>query len=331
MNLSRRAERPGPRLLAGMAGQGKPGARALHRPDSPSVDHGRTEASLFRSSAKDIRSEIVYVGTDYENRGRHLSLPTQTDLARALDRQELTLVYQPQMTADGQTMASVEALVRWDRPGYGQLGPADFVQMAERTGLIDKLGAYVLERACRDGQAWGTLPVAVNISPTHFASPTFVEELARVVEMTWFKPTRLEIEIVESAAFDDPERAKATIERLKAMGVRVSMDDFGTGFSSLSLLQRLPFDKVKIDKSFVDGIPATRSVAILHAVIALVRALGMKVTAEGVETVEQQRFLKAAGCHYLQGFLFSRPVSPAIITQMLAKQRPVPGGPTARA
>ena len=118
--------------------------------------------------------------------------------------------------------------------------------------------------------------------------------------------------------------AKAQIERLHKLGAHVSMDDFGTGYSSLSLLQRLPFDKVKIDKSFVDGIPATRSVAILHAMIALVRALGMKVTAEGVETIEQQRFLKAAGCHFLQGYLFSRPVEASEIVAMLARQKPVP-------
>ena len=250
--------------------------------------------------------------------------PTKSDLARAIDRNELTLVYQPQMTADGASVASVEALVRWNHPQLGRIGPAAFIDGAERTGLIDSLGLYVLEHACRDAQAWPHLRVAVNISPTHFNKPGFVDDVAAVLETTWFPPERLEIEIVESAAFDDPERARSQIDRLHALGAHVSMDDFGTGFSSLSLLQRLPFDKVKIDKSFVDGIPATRSVAILHAMIALVRALGMKVTAEGVETEEQRRFLKAAGCHYLQGFLFSRPVEVAQITDLLAKTRPAP-------
>ncbi|MFO1114209.1 MAG: EAL domain-containing protein [Beijerinckiaceae bacterium] len=242
---------------------------------------------------------------------------SRADLAGALDRRELTLVYQPQMTADGKTMASVEALVRWDHPTLGRVPPGEFVSLVERSGLIDQLGLYVLEHACRDAQGWGSLRVAVNISPTHFAKPSFVQDVARVLDAVWFPADRLEIEIVESAAFDNPEFAKAQIEQLHKLGAHVSMDDFGTGYSSLSLLQRLPFDKVKIDKSFVDGIPATRSVAILHAMIALVRALGMKVTAEGIETTEQQRFLKAAGCHYLQGYLFSRPVEAAEIAAML--------------
>ncbi len=249
---------------------------------------------------------------------------SKADLARALDRRELTLVYQPQMTADGQTMASVEALVRWDHPEFGRIAPGEFVALVESSGLIDHLGLYVLEHACRDAQGWAPMRVAVNISPTHFAKPNFVEDVARVLDAVWFPPDRLEIEIVESAAFDNPDLAKAQIERLHKLGAHVSMDDFGTGFSSLSLLQRLPFDKVKIDKSFVDGIPATRSVAILHAMIALVRALGMKVTAEGIETTEQQRFLKAAGCHFLQGYLFSRPVEASEIGAMLARAKPAP-------
>ena len=249
---------------------------------------------------------------------------SKIDLARAMDREELVVVYQPQMTADGLSMASVEALVRWNHPQYGRIGPDDFIPVAERAGLIDLLGLYVLERACRDAQAWPVIPVAVNISPTHFAKPGFVDDVAAVLATTWFPAARLEIEIVESAAFGDPEGAKNQINRLHALGAHVSMDDFGTGYSSLSLLQRLPFDKVKIDKSFVDGIPASRSVAILHAIIALVRALGMKVTAEGVETVEQQRFLKAAGCHYLQGYLYARPLSADAIPEFLARYRPAP-------
>lgn len=249
---------------------------------------------------------------------------TKLDLTRAIDRRELAVVYQPQMTADGQSVASVEALVRWDRPEVGRVGPGDFVALAERTGLIDALGLYVLERACSDARAWPHIAVAVNISPTHFAKDTFVEDLEKTLAATWFPADRLEIEIVESAAFDNPALARSQIDKLHKLGARVSMDDFGTGYSSLSLLQSLPFDKVKIDKSFVDGIPATRSVAILHAIIALVRALGMKVTAEGIETVEQQRFLKAAGCHFLQGYLFSRPVAAQQITELLAKTRPAP-------
>jgi diguanylate cyclase len=248
---------------------------------------------------------------------------SKSELARALDRQEMKVLFQPQMTADGKSVACAEALVRWDHPEKGKIGPVDFVAEAERCGLIDTLGLYVLEHACHAARAW-RIPIAVNISPTHFARASFVADVERVLAMLWFPPSRLEIEIVESAAFDDPARARSQIDALHKLGARVSMDDFGTGYSSLSLLQNLSFDKVKIDKSFVAAIPATRSVAILHAMIALVRALGMKVTAEGVETVEQQRFLKAAGCHYLQGYLFSRPVPAAEITALLDRTPPAP-------
>lgn len=247
---------------------------------------------------------------------------TTSELVRAMDRRELAVVYQPQMNADGRTMASVEALVRWDHPQRGRVSPGEFVALAERSGLIDRLGLYVLEEACKDARDWPQISVAVNISPTHFAKDNFVDDLAKVLDATWYPANRLEIEIVESAAFDNPALARAQIDKLHALGARVSMDDFGTGYSSLSLLQSLPFDKVKIDKSFVEGIPATRSVAILHAMIALVRALGMKVTAEGVETAEQQRFLKAAGCHYLQGFLFARPLEAPQVAEMIAQTMP---------
>lgn len=241
-------------------------------------------------------------------------------LAQAMAKRELCLLYQPQMSADGKTLAGVEALVRWRHPQYGLLGPAVFVDLAQREGLIDALGLYVLEEACRDAIAWPGLSVAVNISPTHFVKPHFVDDVARVLAATGLEASRLELEIVESAAFDQEEMARAQMDRLHALGIRIAMDDFGTGYSSLSVLQKLPFDKVKIDKSFIDGIPKTRSVAIVQATIVLVRAIGMKVTAEGVETVEQHRFLKTAGCHYMQGYLFSRPVEAAAISALLEAQ-----------
>ena len=249
---------------------------------------------------------------------------TRPDLMRALDQRELSVVFQPQLTGDGRSVASVEALLRWQKPD-GRIESAEpFIDMAERAGMIDLVGLYVLEQACTAARVWPHITLAVNISPNHFGKPGFVEDVARVLDATWFPAERLEIEIVESAAFANPEFARQQIDRLHALGARVAMDDFGTGYSSLSLLQRLPFDKVKIDKSFVDGIPNTRSVAILHAMIALVRALGMKVTAEGVETVEQQRFLKAAGCHYLQGFLYARPLSAKDMPAFLERFSPAP-------
>lgn len=253
------------------------------------------------------------------------ALPAISELAlrQALRLGELRVVYQPQMTADGARMTGVEALVRWVHPHLGIIGPGQFIDLAQSTGLIDALGLYVLEQACRDGIAWPDVTIAVNISPTHFIRSTFIDDVARILAATRFEGQRLDIEIVESAAFDNPELAKLQMDRLHALGVRVSMDDFGTGYSSLSLLQKLPFDKIKIDKSFIAEIPQARSVAILQAAIALVRALGMKIVAEGVETEAQQRFLKTSGCHYLQGYLFSRPVSAEDITALLQRQSPV--------
>lgn len=226
-------------------------------------------------------------------------------------------------------MIGVEALVRWLHPEFGLIGPHHFIDLAESAGLMDALGLYVMEQACRDGSVWPDVTVAVNISPTHFGGSTFIDDVARILASTGFDGRRLEIEIVESAAFGNPDAARMQMDRLHALGVRASMDDFGTGYSSLSLLQKLSFDKIKIDKSFIDEIPKARSVAILQAMIALVRAIGMKVVAEGVETEAQHRFLKAAGCHYLQGYLFSRPVSAEEITAMLEKQSPFT--PSARA
>lgn len=256
---------------------------------------------------------------------------TAADLARAMEKRELTVVYQPKMTGDGARMVGVEALVRWRHPELGVIGPIDFVDLAQREGLIDDLGCYVLEKACRDGKAWPELTVAVNISPTHFVTPSFIDDIVRTLAATGFEGARLEIEIVESAGFDNPGLAKAQMDRLHELGVSVAMDDFGTGYSSLSMLQSLPFDTIKIDKSFIGGIPKTRSVAILQAIIVLVRAIGMKVVAEGVETEEQHRFLKASGCHYLQGYLFSRPVAPAEITALLERQQPTAPPQTASA
>lgn len=245
---------------------------------------------------------------------------TAADLEQGMRQRELRVLYQPQMTGDGARMVGVEALVRWQHPVYGFIGPGHFVDLAQRSGLIDALGLYVLEQACRDGNAWPELTVAVNISPTHFIGPSFVRDLERIVAATGFDARRLDIEIVESAELENRELAKMQMDRLHAMSARISMDDFGTGYSSLSLLQKLPFDKIKLDKSLIDELPASRSVAILQATIALVRAIGMKIVAEGVETETQRLLLKASGCHFLQGYLFSRPVPAAEISTLLQKQ-----------
>ncbi|MBX9741453.1 MAG: EAL domain-containing protein [Beijerinckiaceae bacterium] len=233
------------------------------------------------------------------------------DLAAAIRNNDLFLLYQPQVTADGRNLVAAEALVRWRDPERGIVPPDQFVQLAERNGLIDQLGSWVLEHACREAASWTGVTVAVNVSPLQFRRPDFVAFVTHTVREAGLDFRRLEIEITESAYFDDPDRAEEALRELRALGIRIALDDFGTGYSSLSYMRRLPLDKIKIDKSFITEIGHVDGAAIVQAVVALARALGLKVTAEGVETVEQQRFLRACGCHFLQGYLFSKPV-PAI-------------------
>jgi len=239
------------------------------------------------------------------------------DLAYAIERGELTLVYQPQVTADGTTLASVEALARWVHPVRGPISPALFIPHAEAHGLIGPIGLWTLRQACRDALAWNNLSVAVNVSPLQLRDPDFVDAVLAIVAETGFPTTRLELEITEGAVFDDPVTAEAAMRRLRARKIRLALDDFGTGYTSLAYLRRMPWDKVKIDKSFIDDVGFVTSAAIVHAVVALGRAIGLKVTAEGVETREQQRFLRVAGCHYLQGFYFSKPVPASAVTRMV--------------
>ncbi len=231
---------------------------------------------------------------------------------------EFHLVYQPQMTADGARMASVEALVRWRHPTRGALGPGDFTSVAESTGAIIELGDFILRRACRDALAWPSISVAVNVSAVQLRDPGFPARVEAIVRDAGLPFTRLELEIVETVFIADFDVAVAAIEHFRALGVKVALDDFGTGYSSLTYLCKLPLDKLKIDKSFVDGVGTVQSAAIVQAVVAMARALGLKITAEGVETKEQQIFLRACGCHFLQGYLFSRPAPAGDIARMIA-------------
>ncbi len=244
-------------------------------------------------------------------------------IINGIEAGEFHLVYQPQMFADGSRMAAVEALVRWNHPTRGPLGPADFTDVAERSGAIVELGAFVLKQACLDALNWPGIGVAVNISAIQLHDPHFAEVVEATIRDTGLPFNRIELEIVESALIENFNVAIASIDHLRALGVKIALDDFGTGFSSLTYLRKLPLDKLKIDKSFVDGAGMIQSAAIIQAVVALARALGMKVTAEGVETEEQQRFLRACGCHYLQGYLFSKPVCARAITEKLSTPRRV--------
>jgi len=240
------------------------------------------------------------------------------DLLQAIQNDGLNAAYQPIVNGAGDTVVGVEALARWTHPTIGEIPPSQFIPIAEHSGLIIELGEWMLRRACLEGRNWPGLTVAVNVSPLQFRRSDFVEVVERELAETGFDPARLELELTESVLIGNIDSAEASMLRLKKLGVRIALDDFGTGYSSLLYLRRFPFDKLKIDRSFVLSIEkAADAAAIVHAVVSLGRGLGMQVTAEGVETAYQQLFLRAAGVHSMQGFRFGRPVSAAAISARL--------------
>jgi diguanylate cyclase (GGDEF)-like protein len=243
----------------------------------------------------------------------------EQDLRETIENDGLKVFYQPIFNASGDKVVGVEALARWPHPARGLIPPAEFIPIAEHSGLIIELGAKVLRRACLDGMAWPGITVSVNVSPLQFRRLDFVSMVERILAETGFDPKRLELELTETTLLGNVESAEAAMRRLKALGVQLALDDFGTGYSSLLYLRRFPFDKLKIDRSFVLSIEkAADAAAIVHAVVSLGRGLGMKVTAEGVETAEQHLFLRAAGVHYMQGFRFGKPTEPAEIARRIA-------------
>jgi EAL domain-containing protein (putative c-di-GMP-specific phosphodiesterase class I) len=245
----------------------------------------------------------------------------ERDLCDAIRDNGLHVVYQPIVDPTGETMLGVEALCRWRHPSRGDISPATFIAVAEDAGLIDLLGEWVLRRACREALDWPALRVAVNVSSLQFCKPDFVALVQEILSETGLAPTRLELELTESLFVQDVDDAREKMRKLKALGIRLALDDFGTGYSSLSYLLSLPFDKLKIDRSFILKLETgARGAAIVHSIVGLGRALGMHVTAEGVETAEQHQFLRIAGVHSFQGYLFSRPVEAREITERLAAQ-----------
>ena len=243
----------------------------------------------------------------------------ENDLRATIEKGELRVAYQPIVNNSGETVVGVEALCRWTHPERGEIPPSEFIPIAEHSGLIISLGEWVLRQACLDAKAWPDISISVNVSPLQFRRADFVDVVERILHETDFDATRLELEVTESTLLGNVDTAELAMFRLKALGVRLALDDFGTGYSSLLYLRRFPFDKLKIDRSFVHSIErAADAAAIVHAVVSLGRGLGMKVTAEGVETAEQQLFLRAAGVHMMQGYRFGRPCTAAEINMRLS-------------
>nr|WP_314539346.1 EAL domain-containing protein [uncultured Massilia sp.] len=235
----------------------------------------------------------------------------ETDLRRALHLGQIEMVYQPIIRKDGLSIAGYEALMRWNHPVHGQIAPVNFIPLAEETGLIHDLGTRALNLACQEAITWSNgESVAVNLSPVQFKSPDLVATVALALADSGLDPARLELEITESVLLDDSDGNIRTLRALKDLGVAISLDDFGTGYSSLSYLRSFPFDKIKIDKSFVQDIGESReALAIIRAITGLSNSLLIDTTAEGVETHEQFLRLQAEGCSHFQGYLFGRPQS----------------------
>ena len=233
----------------------------------------------------------------------------ETDLREALQSDQLELYYQPIVCLTDRSIVGFEALARWNHPINGLIPPDKFISVAEDCGLIGMLGEWALRQACTQARDWPDhVRVAVNLSPLQFASPHLPQLVETILSETGLDAARLELEITEGLLMRNTERTLGTLHRLKKLGVRIAMDDFGTGYSSLSYLQSFPFDKIKVDRTFVMGVSTTpHSATVVRSVIDIADALGMTTTAEGVETEDQRTALMKLGCDEAQGYLFGRP------------------------
>ena len=281
----------------------------------------KADLALYRAKA-DGRGTYRFFETGMDARAQARRL-LELDLRAALKRSEFEVHYQPIRDVVADRVVAFEALVRWNHPLRGMISPISFIPLAEETGLIVQLGDWVLRQACTDAAGWPQdVDVAVNLSPLQFRNPNLVSAVKAALGRSGLAANRLELEITESVLLQNSETTLAVLHELRALGVRISLDDFGTGYSSLSYLRSFPFDKIKIDRSFVTEL-ATRedSMAIVRAVTGLGKSLGIVTTAEGVETDAQFELLRREGCTQVQGYLFSRPRPAAEVEAMLSKAR----------
>jgi diguanylate cyclase (GGDEF)-like protein/PAS domain S-box-containing protein len=279
------------------------------------------DAALYRAKTE-ARGSIRFFEPEMDERLRERRA-MQHDLRAAVANEELELHYQPLASLQGE-IVGFEGLARWRHRNGQQIPPATFIPLAEESGLIISLGEWILRRACREAASWPKpLQIAINLSPVQFQHGDLAQLVHTVLLETGLKPARLELEITEGVLIGDFSRALSILHRLKALGVRIAMDDFGTGYSSLSYLQSFPFDKIKIDRSFISNLEQNRhSEAIIRAVIALGHGLDLPVTAEGVETKEQLAFLKREACQEIQGYFIGRPAPIETYADLVGRAAP---------
>ena len=288
----------------------------------------RDAESLLRAANAAMHVAKRTPGTSYRlaekafERGSSNALEQEQSLRVAIENEEIYLAYQPKVNAFTGRLTSFEALARWSRPDVGEISPVDFIAAAERTGLINALGTALLRRACRQIAVWSQefgscVPVAVNVSPLQLLDPRFPLLVAKVLEESGVAPALLTLEITESSAVQNLAQTVTQVDQLRAMGVQVAMDDFGTGFSSLNMLRSLHLHTVKIDRGLIDPLPSPDAIAVVRAICQLADALHLHVVAEGVETAAQADAARLAGCGELQGFLYAKPLRPEHAAQWM--------------
>ena len=278
-------------------------------------------ADLALNDAKQNGRGIIRVFDESMDESIRFRRRIEGGLSQAIERGELSLVYQPIIARDELEVVGFEALVRWNTEEFGPVSPALFIPIAEESNLIHELGDWILEQSLTVLKDWPGQYVSVNFSPRQFRRHNFVGHVLECVQRAGVEPNRVQIEITETAIFDDADRAADTLYKLRQMGFRIALDDFGTGYSSLYNIRKFALDSLKIDRSFIDGMGREReSAAIVHSIIHLGRALGLGVIAEGVETEAQLQALRVAGCSHLQGYFFSRPVAPDIAVEIAQRR-----------
>jgi diguanylate cyclase (GGDEF)-like protein len=295
---------------------------AVARDDDVSAEEvlRRSDAAMYAAKAAGNGRPQVHAPGDVRPRPG-LDLHVEAALRRAIPR-ELVAWYQPVVAIEDARIVGVEALVRWQHPERGLVPPGEFIPVAEESGLIVALGAWMLEEACRQSVSWGGTRVSVNVSGRQVAEGSLPAAVRAALEATGLPPHRLQLELTETVLMDDVDRHAEVLRELKALGVSLALDDFGKGYSSLNYLHRFPFDRIKVDRSFIARLPESRADrAIVAAVTSFASALEMEVVAEGVETEEQLDALRSLGCEYAQGFLFHRPMPAAAIDQLLVAPR----------
>ncbi len=295
----------------------------------PEICLRRAQLAVTQARRDGRATRLFMVGMDVE---AETTRRLEEDLRHAVDHHRLTLSYQPQLDLRTGRYCGAEALMRWHHREHGFVSPARFIPLAERTGVVIELSRWALRQACLDSRQLGDLQLSVNLSPIDLAAADCVEQVIAVLEATGAAPGRLELEITEGVLIEDTDATLDVLLRLKRLGVKIALDDFGTGYAGLGYLQVFPFDKLKIDQSFIRRVTRSRHAAsIVRSVVALAHELGLTVCAEGVETEDQLRLLRAEGCDLIQGFFAGQPMSASQLRQLVERQAVGPIGAAAGA